>query len=62
MCLGRRPEGIREIVRLIILEASERGGRDLVGKIATVNVEVMLEMMEILMAIRESERNELSKH
>jgi len=34
-------------------------GQDLVGRIVTVKVEVMLEMMEILMAIRESEKNEL---
>lgn len=49
---------IREIIRLIILEASEREGLDLVGRIVTVKVEVMLETIEILMAIRESERNE----
>jgi len=49
---------IREIIRLIILEASEREGLDLVGRIVTMKVEVMLETIEILMAIRESERNE----
>ncbi len=51
-------ENIKEIIRLIVLEASERGGQDLVGRIVTVNVDVMLEMMEILMTIRESEREE----
>ena len=53
---------VDEIIRLIILEASNRKGQDLVGRIVTVQVEIMLKMMEILSTLREHERSSKESH
>lgn len=48
-------DNVDEIIRLIILEAGNRKGQDLFGGIATVNMDVMTRMMEILAVLREED-------
>ena len=48
---------IDQIVDLIVREALSRGG-DLAAKVAEINVEVMLKMMDIIADYQEGERNE----
>ena len=51
---------IDQIIDLIVREALGRGG-SFVSKVAEVNVEVMLKMMDIIADYQEGERNERFK-